>query len=324
MYINIIKRIEEKFPDWKFEIINYNQKTKELEIKCLLCGQIKRYKRYYDLIYKQNSCICNSSSSQYKSIQQKKELEQFFQETNDFIFVQWTEIKSDKNRPGVIIQCSKCKQNFIRRTSTFLNKKECPYCVERGIPNTLSTKYKLKEKGYTLLSDYKDQETNVLIRHDKCGFIWKVKPINFKNNLDGNCPQCNRLISKGERKIIDFLEKSHIEYHREHSFSWQSHKLFRYDFFIPDYNLIIEFNGRQHYEETGLFSSSLEETQEHDKIKIEEAKKNNFNLLIIPYTHINNIEKILIKWFNDYPLGVDNKLMIIERNAILNVDENIV
>lgn len=314
---NIINKIKEKFPSWKFKIVSFNEKNKEIEIECLECGQIKKYKRYYNLIYKQNPCICNSTSSQYKALMYKKEIEEFLEKSTDFTFLNWENIKTDKIRPGIKIQCCKCNQIFSRKISAFLNNKKCPYCVERGIPNTQSIKAKIKEKGYTLLSEYINQDTKVLIKHDKCGFIWKIKPINFSNNLNGNCPQCNRMISQGERKIMDYLKEKNFSFEREHSFSWQSNKLFRYDFYIKDYNLIIEFNGRQHYEETGIFSMTLEENQRRDNIKIKEALNNNFNLLIIPFTQINNINKILDNWFNDYPSGVGNKLTVIERNAIL-------
>lgn len=323
--MNIIEnKIKESFPKWNFEIINFDDKTKKLEIKCLECGLKKEYKKYYDLIYKKNPCICNSNSSQYKSIQYKKELEEYFKETKDFTFIEWTELIQDKARPGVKIKCNNCNQFFEKRISSFIKNKKCPYCVSKGSPNTLSISKRLEDKGYTLLSEYISQDKKVLIRHNECGFIWKVKPSNFSNFLNYNsCPQCNRRISKGEKIIRDYLIKHNICFDREISFNWQSNKLFRYDFYLPAYNLIIEFNGRQHYEETNIFTNSLADNILHDKIKIEEAIKNGFYFLVIPFTQINNIENILNKWFNDYPNGVNDKLTVIERNATFK-GENIV
>lgn len=123
---------------------------------------------------------------------------------------------------------------------------------------------------------------------------------------------------------MEYCEKNNIKYEREYSFDWQSHKAYRYDYFIPDYNLIIEYNGIQHYVETNFLHFTLEENKEHDRIKMEEALKNNFYYLIIPYTRYNDITEILDNWFNDYPKGVNNKLMVIERDVISSRDKNIV
>lgn len=106
-----------------------------------------------------------------------------------------------------------------------------------------------------------------------------------------------------------------LDCQKEKRFIWQSYPQFRYDFYIKEYNLIIEYNGRQHYEETNIFSFSLQENQERDKIKLEEAIQNGYYFLVIPYTHYNRIEEILQKWLNDYPKGVNNKLTIIERDT---------
>jgi hypothetical protein len=64
------------------------------------------------------------------------------------------------------------------------------------------------KEGYTIIS-YKNITSPMLIRHD-CGFIFKVKPDNFLKNR--GCPKCFKQISKGEQKIINFLEKNQIHY----------------------------------------------------------------------------------------------------------------
>ena len=64
-------------------------------------------------------------------------------------------------------------------------------------------------KEYTLIGEYIDGETKVLIKHE-CGFIWKVKP-HFLRRYEG-CPKCNRKISKGERRIINYLQEKQIAF----------------------------------------------------------------------------------------------------------------
>ena len=53
-------------------------------------------------------------------------------------------------------------------------------------------------------------------------------------------------MSKGANKIVDLLNQAKIKYVREKSFSDLKHGLFRYDFYLPDFDggpAIIEFNG---------------------------------------------------------------------------------
>lgn len=310
-------RIREKFPDWEFEVLEYNTSMTPMKVKCLQCGEEKIYKQFSHLLNKQTPCICTSNSSQYKSVQQIQELNNFFNESDEFDLVEWTTMNDKKHKPAVTIYHKPCGQTFTRRTNTFYNNRTCPYCDGTAMPNSYIINNRIKEKGYELLSEYQGLQKPVLIRHNKCGFIWKIKPYRFYDELDGTCPNCNRTISKGERKIMEYLEEHNINFDREHKFDWQSHKMYRYDFFLPNYNLIIEFHGQQHYEEVVLFRDSLKTNQEHDKIKMEEALDNGLNYLIIPYTHYKLVDSILDDWFNDYPKGVDNKLMVIERDTTL-------
>ena len=72
-----------------------------------------------------------------------------------------------------------------------------------------------------------------------------------------------------------------------------------FDFYIPQYNLCIEFDGKQHFIPTDFKSNSTEEeklkyfelVQMRDNIKTDYCKNNNINLLRIKYTE--NIEEKL-------------------------------
>lgn len=311
------EKIKTKFPNWNFKVIEYISAMKPCKVKCLDCGEVKNYQQLSHLTYKQTPCICTSNSSQYKSIQQINELKDFFEQSNDFELIEWTTANDKKHKPAVKIYHKLCGRIFTRRTTVFYKNRICPYCEGNAMPDTVEIAQRCKNKGYTLLTEYKGTQEKVLIRHDKCGFIWSIKPYRFYKELDGDCPNCNKAMSKGERRIMEFLQKNNIDFDKEHSFTWQSHKAYRYDYYIPKYNLIIEYHGIQHYEETNFLHSSLITNNEHDKIKLEEAINNGYNYLVIPYTHYSKINEILNNWFNDYPKGVDNKCMIIERDVTL-------
>lgn len=74
-----------------------------------------------------------------------------------------------------------------------------------------------------------------------------------------------------------------------------------YDFYLPDYNLLIECQGEQHEHYCkGLHKTKkgFERQLEHDKRKREYAKQHNIKLLEIWYYDIDNIENILVKELN--------------------------
>ena len=70
---------------------------------------------------------------------------------------------------------------------------------------------------------------------------------------------------------------------------------------MPDYNLLIEFHGKQHEKPIEFFGGEkqFEIQQEHDRRKREYAKQNNINLLEIWYYDIDNVESILMQKINE-------------------------
>ena len=62
-----------------------------------------------------------------------------------------------------------------------------------------------------------------------------------------------------------------------------------FDFYLPQYNVCIEFQGEQHTNKKSLLWSP--DVERHDAIKKEYCITNNIQLIEIPYYDIDNIEK---------------------------------
>lgn len=111
-----------------------------------------------------------------------------------------------------------------------------------------------------------------------------------KNHLQGSgCPQCND--SKGESLINLFLIEKNINFIRQKKFdNCKNKKTLPFDFYLPDYNICIEYDGEQHFEESVFFGGSKTylKIQKNDAIKTKFCKENNIELLRIKYT--DNIE----------------------------------
>lgn len=123
------------------------------------------------------------------------------------------------------------------------------------------------------------------------------------------CPYCNG--SLGEQLISLFLDELKINYIREKTFeecrNIKTGHLLKFDFFLPDYNICIEYQGQQHYKPIMYFSRSnsdkkvkisekeaeenLIKAQERDQIKRDFCSKNNIKLIEIPYQY-NTLQKV--------------------------------
>jgi uncharacterized C2H2 Zn-finger protein len=116
------------------------------------------------------------------------------------------------------------------------------------------------------------------------------------DHLNGRgCPHC--INSQGEKLIAKFLTEKNIAYETEKKFSECKGKkrILPFDFYISKYNLLIEFDGQQHFNIINYWGGidKFKKQQKTDEIKNNFAKNNNIGLLRIKYNEINNINQLL-------------------------------
>lgn len=105
---------------------------------------------------------------------------------------------------------------------------------------------------------------------------------------------CNK--SHGEREIKIWLDGHGISYVAQKKFAdCADVNPLPFDFFLPDYNKLIEYDGIQHFRPVDFFGgqSTYKKLASHDHIKTEYCMNNNIDLLRIPYykdvnTELNN------------------------------------
>lgn len=187
---------------------------------------------------------------------------------------------------------------FTLRPSEHLFGYKCPKCNKMFV-NTESFIKRAKlvhdDKYDYSLVDYVNAVTKIKIICPKHGTFMQRSG----DHLDGNgCPHCNE--SKGEITIKKCLDEHNIEYVREKKFNncRGIKRMLPFDFYLPKYNLLIEYDGEQHFKIINYWGgkNGLKRQQINDEIKNVYAKNQNIKLLRIKYTEIKNIEKIL----NDY------------------------
>ena len=115
------------------------------------------------------------------------------------------------------------------------------------------------------------------------------------SHLQGaGCPSCK---NKSEGKILRYLREFLIV---EHQFRLEK---LAYDFYLPEYNLIIERDGEQHYTVVAAWSKTDHETQMQiqqgkDRKRTDVAKAHGFKIARLPYwlsdkhsAHCTELEK---------------------------------
>ena len=129
-----------------------------------------------------------------------------------------------------------------------------------------------------------------------------IQPILLSNFINGcGCRFCAE--SKGEREIKNYLTDNGIAFEQQKTFSECKYKKeLPFDFYLPDYNICIEFQGQQHYGPVRYWNgyNTVEKAEENfqaqqmrDNIKREFCQNNNIKLIEISYKDYKRIKEIL-------------------------------
>lgn len=204
----------------------------------------------------------------------------------------------------VLVKHNKCGDTYLVRPDSLLRGSKCLKCTHKTYKKTYlkTTKdfgnevYKTTKGKYELKLEYKGTYEPIKIKHLECGNTYKTKPYKFV--LGSRCPICNH--SKGETLVENILLDLNLEFERQKTFRTLKNKNnLYYDFYLPNQNLLIEYQGIQHYEPREIFGGvdSFNIQVKNDNIKRKYAKDNNYNLLEISYKvdKYNSIKEVIEK-----------------------------
>jgi len=185
-----------------------------------------------------------------------------------------------KSYEPVIITCPK-HGDFYQMPTGHLQGKGCKDCY------LIAKKVHGDKYTYDKV-DYKKTAEPVIITCPKHGDFYQ-RP---NSHLVGNgCPTCSE--SKGELIVTKILNTLEIQFVREKKFEdcnnlkvGRSCRILPFDFYLPEFNTVIEYDGEQHYEPVKRFGGEerLKKTQINDEIKNKYCKDNGIKMIRIPYT----------------------------------------
>lgn len=174
--------------------------------------------------------------------------------------------------PNSILHGSGCPECGIRKQIDRQTKTHDQYIQEVAEINP----------NIEVIGIYAGDGMPILHRCKKDGHEWHARPCNI---LQGQgCPKCNT--SKGEKIIANWLITNNISYEPQKTFDGCRNKLpLPFDFYLTDYNIAIEYNGKQHYEPIDYFGGqkAFDNVIMRDKIKEDYCRKNNIRLIKIAY-----------------------------------------
>lgn len=204
------------------------------------------------------------------------------------------------NKKDIILRCKLHDFEFKQTPSNHLKSTYgCPKCVDyknRQLDYSTAQFIEKANKVHNNLYDYSKFEylgteikSTIICR--KHGEFLQVP--NAHVNKSQGCPNC--CTSKGELRVKERLELLNITFIQQKTFTdliYKSH--LKFDFYLPDHNMVIEFHGRQHFEEVDYFGGAkgLEDTKLRDLIKKRYCEGN--SIKYIELTDDSDIESLTL------------------------------
>ena len=240
----------------------------------------------------------------------------------------YSKSKYIKSNIPVIITCPE-HGDFTMTPQNHLRGQGCPKCanLKKGLYRKSNTKNFIERatiihnnKYDYSKSDYINNYTKICIICPEHGEFWQ-KPNDHLRGI--GCPVCGQKYNKTELEVLKALKNKYgnVEYqHKEPYFSnktsYQS-----IDFFLPDYNIGIEYHGRQHFIPISKFGGNegLKKCKERDYRKYKKCNENGLKLFYLTFEKCDTSE-----YFTKVYNSLDDLFNEIDKNIIqiINITKN--
>ena len=186
-----IKRFKKVHNDkYDYSLVDYKNNNTKIKIKCNKCGKIFK-QRPSDHAYGHGCPYCYGTH--------RKTTEQFIDEAKkvhgdkyDYSLVDYK-----GNKIKVNIKCNKCEKIFKQGPIDHLHGQGCPYCsgkLKKTTEQFIEEAKKIHGDKYDYsLVEYKNTDTKIKIKCNKCGKIFEQTPHNHLKKF--NCPKCKKISS---------------------------------------------------------------------------------------------------------------------------------
>jgi len=291
----------------------------------------------HDFLMKETFCVkCLNSKSHRKTNKQIFDYLNSLDLGYDFsLILEEDELGGDYNRRITAI-CPK-HGKFVKSLQAFSKNNKTPTCdkckeeerlkkladlTEEKSENVLNALKIRKNENKSSLEFlgfvggcYKNNTTNLILKCNTCGYVWKTtKYCHIVRSSGGTlgCPCCANKKTAHENFCYKILTEQlglnvrrnyYIKCYDEETKTTRNLKP---DFYIESLNLIIEYDGEQHYKFINLFHdgdiNNYKDQVRRDQLKTKYCRDNGINLLRITFKNNYNLEEVIKTYINT---GVD-------------------
>ncbi|AMS01163.1 homing endonuclease [Bacillus phage AR9] len=257
----------------------------------------------------------------------KKSNEKFMNEVKELVGEEYTFLERYvRSLTKIKVKHNICNNIYMVTPNDFLNGgKRCPKCannIKRTNKEFVSEIRKLVGNEYTFLDEYINTDTPIGIIHNICKHVYKISPKEFIHR-NSRCPKCNFLNNESffSKVIKKTLNELNIYFIQEYSIK-ELGKGKKFDFYIPSLNLIIEYDGSQHFyqkfnDKNGFLSQIKRDQEKNDFIKNSE-----YTLVRINYKMNKNLDIIIKELIKESSTTIEKyNLLLISKDNITNFKE---
>ena len=267
---------------YDYSNVNYTKSKEKITIICPIHGEFQQ--RPNDHLQGQGCRECGKNTSSIKQSLSKKEFIERAMKKHNCRY-DYSNVNYVNNSTKIKIVCFEHGE-FWQIPVAHLNGQGCPKCgLEDSKRKNSLTRDEFIERSNVIHNNKYDYSHVVYKKSSEKVVILCLKHGSFlqtpNNHLSGHgCPICNE--SKLEKEFSSLLKEKDILFEEQKTFDWLGR--YRLDFYLPNYNVAIECQGRQHFKPSnfGSIKQSPDEVFSYvkscDLMKYKLCKENNLKI----------------------------------------------
>ena len=286
-FIDKSKQIHKNKYDYsKVDYINNRIKV------CIICPEHGEF--YQTPKDNLNGCGCPKCALNRRINKRCKNINNFITEAKNIHGDKYDYSKVEyKNANTDIIIICPIHSEFYQTPHNHLRGRGCPKCSnsKKGDYQKCNTEGFIKKSKLVHGNKYNYSKVDYINNRIKVCIIcpehgeFIQKPLDHTNGC--GCPECGKKFGVSERKILLELKKKYNNIIYQYRPQWLHNKTSpqSLDFYLPDYNIAIEYQGRQHFYPNKLFGGNkgFINNQERDKRKYQKCLENGVKIFYISF-----------------------------------------
>jgi len=277
----------------------YKGRKNKMDFKCGECG--KPFSAMWESFRATTHKICPSC---FKTLKKEGQIAVKRVDTSEYLikimenglYPLFGEITSTKEK--ILVQDKEGYMGLTKLYTALSGGSFDKYSIKNPYTITNIRLYCAKNNYDCIISDqvYKGDKEKLQIVCS-CGEKFETTVNHLVHGKKYRCDKCTHRQSSIEGMTQNFLQSKEIAFIREHTYPDCKNKaVLPFDFYLPEYNALIEVDGIGHYKPTNFNGNesiaipTYEATVQNDSIKNTYCEKNNIPLLRIPYWSFDSLE----------------------------------